>query len=124
MYSLGLLLVQLTTGHVIRRRGDWHMPAVPEDCPQVRGARRRVPQSGDACCLRWSALLTFRPSSLIKPACHTTTRTPSFSSDLQEVADLITECIQADPAARPLASEALYRLRAAAERSLGPGAVS
>ena len=35
VYSLGLLLVQLTTGHIIRRRGDWRSPAVPDECPQV-----------------------------------------------------------------------------------------
>ncbi|PRW45691.1 serine threonine- kinase receptor R831 [Chlorella sorokiniana] len=34
IYSLGLLLAELTTGHVIVKRGQWELPRPPDDCPQ------------------------------------------------------------------------------------------
>ena len=35
MYSYGVLLVELTTRQAVHRRGTWHLPHAPEECPQV-----------------------------------------------------------------------------------------
>ena len=35
MYSFGMLLIELTTQQLGKTRGDWCMPLVPQDCPQV-----------------------------------------------------------------------------------------
>lgn len=34
MYSYGVLLVELTTRQAVHRRGTWHLPHAPEECPQ------------------------------------------------------------------------------------------
>lgn len=67
--------------------------------------------------LRTAAAAASVPLHLAQPL-------PPPRSALQEVADLISQCVQADPATRPTAMQALQQLRAAAERSLGPGAIS
>ena len=36
VYSLGILLVELTTLTPVVKRGGWRMPSAPHDCPQVR----------------------------------------------------------------------------------------
>ncbi|KAL4437186.1 hypothetical protein ABPG75_004325 [Micractinium tetrahymenae] len=33
VYSLGLVLAELTTGQVVKRRGEWRLPRAPEECP-------------------------------------------------------------------------------------------
>lgn len=33
IYSLGLVLAELTTGQVVKRRGEWQLPRPPEECP-------------------------------------------------------------------------------------------
>ena len=35
MYSFGILLIELTTRQVVVRRGEWRLPAAPQECPQV-----------------------------------------------------------------------------------------
>jgi hypothetical protein len=35
VYSLGVLLVQLTTQHMGSKRGEWRLPHVPQECSQV-----------------------------------------------------------------------------------------
>lgn len=35
VYSLGLVLAELTTGQVLKRRGEWRLPRSPEECPAV-----------------------------------------------------------------------------------------
>lgn len=35
IYSLGVLLVELTTLSVVYKRGEWRLPRAPIDCPQV-----------------------------------------------------------------------------------------
>lgn len=35
VYSFGLVLVELTTHTVMRRRGQWRLPRAPEECPQA-----------------------------------------------------------------------------------------
>jgi hypothetical protein len=35
VYSLGVLLVELTTFDLGARRGDWRLPRAPAECPQV-----------------------------------------------------------------------------------------
>ena len=36
IYSLGILLIELTTLAPVVKRGGWRMPVAPEDCPRVR----------------------------------------------------------------------------------------
>ena len=36
IYSLGILLIELTTLTPVTKRGSWRMPSAPHDCPQVR----------------------------------------------------------------------------------------
>lgn len=33
VYSLGLVLAELTTGQVVKRRGEWRPPRPPDECP-------------------------------------------------------------------------------------------
>jgi len=35
MYSFGVLLVELATGRVVTRRGNWQLPRAPEQCSQA-----------------------------------------------------------------------------------------
>lgn len=48
-HSLGLLLAELTTRQLIAKRGQWELPRVPEDCPQVgQGSTALI-----IACMRW-----------------------------------------------------------------------
>ena len=42
MYSFGVMLIELTTLHLGRKRGEWQLPLAPHNCPQVRGHRGLV----------------------------------------------------------------------------------
>ena len=42
MYGFGILLVELTTQCVVDRRGEWRLPRVPDECPQVGAAAGRA----------------------------------------------------------------------------------
>jgi hypothetical protein len=42
IYSLGVLLIELTTLHLGRKRGEWQLPHAPRDCPQVRRQHGRM----------------------------------------------------------------------------------
>ena len=35
LYSFGVVLLELTTGQLLRSRGAMHLPQAPRDCPQV-----------------------------------------------------------------------------------------
>ena len=39
VYSLGIVLIELTTVAPVVTRGSWRMPIAPQDCPQVRPCR-------------------------------------------------------------------------------------
>ena len=98
VYSLGLLLVELTTGQVIARRGAWHLPHAPDDCPQAR--RQRVQLSAAA------------GRGGVVPVANGPIRTSIAVSDsLQAVVDLIEACLASAPSDRPLAAEVFRRLQ-------------
>ena len=46
VYSLGLLLAELTTRQRMRRRGQFELPRAPDDCPQARGGGGAHGQGG------------------------------------------------------------------------------
>ena len=48
VYSLGILLIELTTLAPVVTRSSWRMPIAPQDCPQVRPCRH-----ADRC--KWQA---------------------------------------------------------------------
>lgn len=35
VYSLGILLIELTTGRAVLKRSDWRLPRPPDECSQV-----------------------------------------------------------------------------------------
>ena len=35
IYSLGILMIELTTQQIVYKRGAWRLPRVPEECPEV-----------------------------------------------------------------------------------------
>ena len=42
MYSFGVVMVELTTGQLLRTRGEKLLPQAPRDCPQVHRSRGAV----------------------------------------------------------------------------------
>ena len=119
------VLIELCTRELGARRGEWRLPHAPEECPQVcahmagmwpavRRARINlrpclavcgVPHSSAAClgCLPAPHAAAWRP-----PTCAC----PALLLGVQEVVDLISECVQADAQLRPTALQTLVRLRA------------
>ena len=110
VYSFGVLLIELTTQQVVRHRGDWRLPQAPQQCPQVSvyqaavGVAPRQGTGGLPFCEQHRTML-----GCITPArCFNSFFAPKF---LQEVVDLIQECMSSDPQRRPSAAQALRRLQ-------------
>ena len=40
LFSFGVLLIELTTQQLAGKRGEWRLPRVPRDCPQVSPGHR------------------------------------------------------------------------------------
>jgi len=39
IFSAGVLMAQMFTGEMLRKRGELRLPRAPHDCPQVRAAK-------------------------------------------------------------------------------------
>ena len=121
MYQLGVLLVELTTQRMVRRRGEWSLPRAGLDCPQVGGAAgpggevRWRPEGSQAGRGVACGRERFHPFQTL---CRLPTAAAALPLWRQEVVELIVACVAQDPRQRPSASEALevlQRLPAAGE---------
>lgn len=43
VYSLGILLIELTTQRAVLKRSDWRLPLPPGECSQVSGRHGQLP---------------------------------------------------------------------------------
>ena len=60
IYSLGILLIELTTLEPVARRGGWRMPSAPHDCPQVSETAAGRRRTADLDCMRAGWWLLWR----------------------------------------------------------------
>jgi serine/threonine protein kinase len=127
LFSFGVLLIELTTQQLAGKRGEWRLPRVPRDCPQVshghRGGQpaRRAVVGTRVHAMPCHACLLARQKhgATTQPMCPpgagggSSDTVPVFRACLQGVLTLIEECTSPDPSKRPTAPQALQRVLAA-----------
>lgn len=109
--SFGVVVWEIITGER-PQRGQLRMPRVPEECPQVGhvGLGRAAAGLGAARAACRSLIAAPLVECTLAPAA-----TPSVSSahpqaPLQDVCDLMVQCLSEDPAQRPTAQQLMRRL--------------